>query len=77
MTLDDAQKLTALLSDVLDDWPTAAHSLCTCSGCMQDYQERLTHAFPQFVWTIVPDPDEQNFGTLTVRAREDSHADSE
>ena len=77
MTLFEAQELAVLLSDVPEDWPTPARSLCTCSGCMQDYQERLTYAFPQFVWAIVPDPDEQGFGTLTVRAREDSHADSE
>lgn len=76
MTLEEARTLALLLSDVPDDWPVKAQTLCTCCMCMEDYAERLNYAFPSFVWETIPDTEETQFSTLTVRAKEAGDGDT-
>ena len=80
MTLREAETLAVLLSEVPEDWPIEAETLCTCISCLKDYQARLAYAFPQFIWEIsrnVDAPAEPGFGILTVLEREPTDVNTE
>ena len=65
MTLDEAQRLAKLLSqiDETDDTDT----WCVCCFCMRILATRLSEAFPAFAWHDIPCNDDAHSSEITVR----------
>ena len=59
LSMDDAQKLAALLSN-------NSLSFCTCWVCTRDYARELQQAFPELQWGYEEKADQSNEGIVTV-----------